>query len=118
MRLEQSVLNENRKTRDKRGQVKSAAPGSQEDMVTCGVVAGLGVVVALAGLTRGLINPVVALTAPVTLQARDTDFALAPPRAAEGKTNSEIWLCWEASKVQTCRQGFGLPFFLSAGSRT
>lgn len=75
-------------------------------------------VVALAGLTRGFIKPVVALTAPVTLQVRDTNFALALPRAAEGKTNSEIWLCWEVSKVQTCRQGFGFPFFLSAGSRT
>lgn len=37
-------------------------------------------VVALAGLTCGFIKPVVALTAAVTLQVRDTNFALALPR--------------------------------------
>lgn len=106
------------KRQRQRGQVKPAAPWAHKDMLTCGAVAGLGVVVALAGLTRALVEPVVALTAPVTLQARDTNFALALPRAAEGKTNSEIWLCWEASKVQTCRQVSLSSFLLEAGHET
>lgn len=46
----------------------------------CGAVAALGVVVALAGLTRAFVEPVVAVTAAVTLQACDTNFALALPR--------------------------------------
>lgn len=37
-------------------------------------------VVALARLAGGFIKPVVSITAPVTLQARDTNFTLAFPR--------------------------------------
>jgi len=44
------------------------------------------VVVALAGLAGGFIKPVVSITAPVTLQVRDTNFTLAFPRAAQRKT--------------------------------
>lgn len=104
--------------RTEKAETEGAGEG-QEAIITCGAVTAVGEVVALAGLTRALVEAVEALSAPVTLQARDTSFALALPRAAEGKTNSEIWLCWEASKVQTCRQGSGLPvLLLSAGSRT
>lgn len=43
-------------------------------------------VVALARLAGGFIKPVVSITALVTLQARDTNFTLAFPRAAQRKT--------------------------------
>lgn len=51
--------------------------------VTCYAVAGCGVVVALAGLAGGLVEPVVAVTAAVALEVRYANLALASPIAAE-----------------------------------
>lgn len=51
--------------------------------VTCYAVAGGGVVVALAGLAGGLVEPVVAVTAAVALEVRYANLALASPIAAE-----------------------------------
>lgn len=51
--------------------------------VTCYAVAGCGVVVALAGLAGGFVEPVVAVTAPVALEVRHANLALAFPIAAE-----------------------------------
>lgn len=51
--------------------------------VTCYAVASCGVVVALAGLAGGFVEPVVAVTAPVTLEVRHANLALAFPIAAE-----------------------------------